>query len=47
MALDHIYESTDTKLIDFYVRTIISLVFVGCNFNIWVDQDNNAAIMIF
>jgi len=47
LALFHMYESSDPDKFDSYVRTIISLVYVGCNFNISVDQDNNTAIMIF
>ena len=47
MALDHMYESTDLDKFETYVRTIISLIFVGCDFNTRIDQDGNTPLMAF
>jgi len=47
MLLSHMYESTDPKKFDSYIRTMISLIFNGCNFNTPIDKDQNTALMIF
>jgi len=47
LFLKHMYESIDPKKFDIYIRTLISMVFNGCKFNIPIDKDENTAMMIF
>jgi len=47
MLLSHMYESNDPNKFDSYIRTLISLIFNGCNFNTPIDKDQNTALMVF
>ena len=47
MLISHMYKSNDPKKFDSYIRTLILLIFNGCNFNTPIDKDQNTALMIF
>ncbi|ORX82168.1 ankyrin [Anaeromyces robustus] len=47
LLLKYMYKSTNPKIFDSYIRTLISLIFTDCDFNIPIDEDKNTALMVF
>jgi len=47
LLLKHMYESNNPKKFNSYICTLLSLMFVDCDFNIPIDEDKNTALMIF